>query len=289
MYKKINLIIICVFMYAVAYTQVDENVFREESSKNTEAGVKTGQVMDVHLNFNADWYFYLGEIPGFYVPDFDDTDWRVLDVPHDWSVEGQFSKDNPSASSGAYLPTGVGCYRKTFVLPEGSEGKRIKIRFDGVYMNSTVYVNGVYLGNRPYGFSTFEYDLTPHLKYNGATNVIAVKADNSLLNNSRWYTGSGINRNVHLFITEQQHFKSFATFFRTISISNDVARLKVDCEIISNNYPESMSIKFQRFPEDWKKVIKDAEIKVHLKDKDGKIVNTSKDSRELSDYTSIKS
>jgi len=244
--------------------------------------------MDMHLNFNADWYFYLGEIPGFYVPDFDDTDWRVLDVPHDWSVEGQFSKDNASASSGGYLPTGIGCYRKTFVLPKGSEGKRIKIRFDGVYMNSSVYVNGVYLGNRPYGFSTFEYDLTPHLKYNGGTNVIAVKVDNSLLNNSRWYTGSGINRNVHLFITEQQHFKSFATFFRTASISDGIARLKVDCEIISNNYEESKGIRFQRFPEDWEKVIKNAEIKVLLKDNDGGIVNTSTDSRELSDYTSIK-
>jgi len=288
MFNTIRLTIICLFINFNAFSQVDENVFREENSKNTEAGVKTGQVMDMHLNFNADWYFYLGEIPGFYVPDFDDTDWRVLDVPHDWSVEGQFSKDNASASSGGYLPTGIGCYRKTFVLPKGSEGKRIKIRFDGVYMNSSVYVNGVYLGNRPYGFSTFEYDLTPHLKYNGGTNVIAVKVDNSLLNNSRWYTGSGINRNVHLFITEQQHFKSFATFFRTASISDGIARLKVDCEIISNNYEESKGIRFQRFPEDWEKVIKNAEIKVLLKDNDGGIVNTSTDSRELSDYTSIK-
>ena len=288
MFNTIRLTIICLFINFNAFSQVDENVFREENSKNTEAGVKTGQVMDMHLNFNADWYFYLGEIPGFYVPDLDDTDWRVLDVPHDWSVEGQFSKDNASASSGGYLPTGIGCYRKTFVLPKGSEGKRIKIRFDGVYMNSSVYVNGVYLGNRPYGFSTFEYDLTPHLKYNGGTNVIAVKVDNSLLNNSRWYTGSGINRNVHLFITEQQHFKSFATFFRTASISDGIARLKVDCEIISNNYEESKGIRFQRFPEDWEKVIKNAEIKVLLKDNDGGIVNTSTDRRELSDYTSIK-
>ena len=288
MFNTIRLTIICLFINFNAFSQVDENVFREENSKNTEAGVKTGQVMDMHLNFNDDWYFYLGEIPGFYVPDFDDTDWRVLDVPHDWSVEGQFSKDNASASSGGYLPTGIGCYRKTFVLPKGSEGKRIKIRFDGVYMNSSVYVNGVYLGNRPYGFSTFEYDLTPHLKYNGGTNVIAVKVDNSLLNNSRWYTGSGINRNVHLFITEQQHFKSFATFFRTASISDGIARLKVDCEIISNNYEESKGIRFQRFPEDWEKVIKNAEIKVLLKDNDGGIVNTSTDRRELSDYTSIK-
>ena len=289
MYKKINLIIICVFIYSIAFSQDDENVFREESSEKAATSENTGQAMDMHLNFNADWNFYLGEIPGFYVPDFDDTDWRVLDVPHDWSVEGQFSKDNPSASSGGYLPTGIGCYRKTFVLPKGSEGKRIKIRFDGVYMNSSVYLNGIYLGNRPYGFSTFEYDLTPHLKYKGSTNVIAVKVDNSLWKNSRWYTGSGINRNVHLFITEQQHFKSFATFFRTASIRDNVARLKVDCEILSNNYPESMSIKFQRFPEDWKKVIKKAQIKALLKDKEGKTVAKTTDNRELSDYTSIKS
>ncbi len=292
MHKLLNLIIpiaILFFAYSTAFSQVDENVFREESSDNAGTGEHTELVVDMHLDFNADWYFQLGEIPGFHVPEYDDSDWRVLDVPHDWSVEGQFAEENPSSVSGAYLPTGIACYRKYFVLPEGSEGKRIRIRFDGVYMNSTVYLNGIYLGNRPYGFSTFEYDLTPHLKYNGERNVIAVKVDNSLTVNCRWYTGSGINRNVHLYISEQQHFKSFGTFFRTTSIDGNTARLKVDCEVISNNYPESMSISFQRFPEEWKKVIKEARITALLKDKEGAILAEASDNHLLSDYTSIKS
>jgi len=292
MYKHHSIILIFFLLflsYSSASSQVDENVFRDVVAKNLENGESSEQMMDIHINFHSDWYFHLGETPGFYFPDFDDSDWRVLDVPHDWSIEGQFSKDNPTGVPGGYLPAGIGCYRKYFLLPEGTKGKRIKIRFDGVYMNSTVYLNGVYLGNRPYGFSTFEYDLTPHLKYDGSTNVIAVKVDNSLYGNCRWYTGSGINRNVHLFITEQQHFKSFATFFRTISVEDNIARMKVDCEVISNNYPESDRINFQRFPEDWKKVIKDARIIAVLKDREGNIFAESGENYKLSDYTSIKS
>jgi beta-galactosidase len=292
MHKLIILINLTAFLFFAntsTYSQLDENVFRVDSSNNIDTEENDLQIMDVQLDFNSDWHFYLGETPGFHVPEFDDSDWRILDVPHDWSVEGQFAEDNPSSVSGGYLPTGIACYRKYFVLPEGSEGKRIKIRFDGVYMNSTVYLNGMYLGNRPYGFSTFEYDLTPHLKYNGERNVIAVKVDNSLTINCRWYTGSGINRNVHLNISEQQHFKSFGTFFRTISIDDNIARLKVDCAVISNDYPESMRINFQRFPEDWKKVIKNARIIALLKDREGGVFAEASESLELSDYTTIKS
>ncbi len=270
-------------------SQVDENVFRDENKKSKQTADNPDQIMDMHLNFNADWRFHLGETPGFQDPDFDDADWRVLNLPHDWSIEGEFSEDNPNGPSEAYLPTGTGCYRKYFVLPEGSKGKRIKIRFDGVYMNSSVYLNGVFLGNRPYGFSTFEYDLTPSLKYDGKKNVIAVKVDNSRLHDSRWYAGSGINRNVHLSISEQQHFKSFSTFFRTISTEGNMARMKVDCEVISNNYPESASVSFQRYPEDWHKVVKDARIIVLMKDRNDSIFARAIDSVKLSDYTSVKS
>jgi len=292
MYMQLNLTtLIAILFFAIsgAYSQVDENVFRDAKSKNTVTGEDANPVMDLHLNFNADWHFHLGETPGFYAPEFDDSSWRVLDVPHDWSVEGQFSKENPSGVSGGYLPTGTGCYRKYFVMPGGSKGKRVKIRFDGVYMNSSVYLNGIYLGNRPYGFSTFEYDLTPWLKFNGERNVIAVKVDNSLMGNCRWYTGSGINRNVHLFISGQQHFKSFGTFFRTTSIDGSGARLRVDCEVISNNYPESQAINFQQFPDDVKRVVKNARIKALLKNKEGDIFAEAVDSLKLSDYTSGKS
>lgn len=289
--RQFKIILNSVLMLCSSFgqAQVDENVVREVKSQRVESGENLRNNMDLRLNFNSDWLFYLGEKPGFYVTEFDDSKWRVLDVPHDWSIEGQFAEDNPSTVSGAFLPMGIGCYRKYFVLPEAAKGKRIKIRFDGIYMNSSVYLNGIFLGNRPYGFSTFEYDLTPHLKFNGEKNVMAVKVDNSLIINSRWYTGSGINRNVWLNISEQQHFKSFGTFFRTASIDGNVARLKVDCEVISNNYPESQNINFQRFPEDWKKVIKDAKIAALLKEADGSIFAETSRSFELGDYTSVKS
>jgi beta-galactosidase len=284
---SIKIFILLIFTSFQAIAQIDENVFRDIKSKN--GGVKTdsANVMDLHLNFNSDWHFHLGETPGFYEPDFDDSAWRVLDVPHDWSVEGQFAKENPVGVSGGYLPIGIGCYRKHFTLPEGTKGKRVKISFDGIYMNSLVYLNGIYLGNRPYGFSTFEYDITPFLKYNGSKNVIAVKVDNSLPSTCRWYTGSGINRNVHLFITEQQHFKSFGTFFRTTSFKDNIARMKVSCEVVSNNYQESMNINFQRFPEDWKKVLKNARITVRIKDKDGAIFAETSGKFVLGDYTTL--
>jgi len=288
--RKLSLIFgFMVFACSNVYSQVDENVFRDKNSKNAGSEVKAEPVMDMELNFNADWRFFLGESSGFYVPEFDDAGWRVLNVPHDWSVEGQFAEVNQTGASGGYLPTGIGCYRKHFVLPDSSKGKRIIIRFDGVYMNSSVYLNGIYLGNRPYGFSTFEYDLTPFLRYNGDGNVIAVKVDNSLIGNCRWYTGSGINRSVHLFITEQQHFKSSGTFFRTTSIDGNIARMKVDCEVISNNYPESMKINYQQFPESWKKIHKKARVAALLKDGEGAIYAETADSLELSDYTSVKS
>ncbi len=276
------------FTCSKAICQIDENVSREVKSKRSGLKADSSNVMDLHLNFNSDWHFHLGETPGFYEPDFNDSAWRVLDVPHDWSVEGQFAEKNPVGVSGGYLPIGIGCYRKYFTLPEGTKGKRVKIRFDGVYMNSSVYLNGTYLGNRPYGFSTFEYDLTPYLKYNGSVNVIAVKVDNSLPNTCRWYTGSGINRNVHLYISEQQHFKSFCTFFRTISIKDNIARMKVSCEVISNNFPESMNINFQRFPEDWKKVLKNALITAQIKDKDGATFAETSCKFVLGDYTTLK-
>jgi beta-galactosidase len=292
MHKQRNLTITFALLFLACsnvFSQVDENVSREIRNKNNGANAVSSNVMDLHLDFNADWRFHLGEIPGFFVPEFDDSAWRLLQVPHDWSVEGQFAKDNPNGVSGGFLPAGTGCYRKYFVMPEGTKGKRVKIRFDGVYMNSSVYLNGTFLGNRPYGFSTFEYDLTPGLKFNGERNVLAVKVDNSLPGNSRWYTGSGINRNVHLYISEQQHFKSFGTFFRTTSIAGNVARLKVDCEVISNNYPESQNVNFQRFPEDVKRIVKDVRIKALLKDKEGAICAEAADIRQLSDYTTIKS
>ena len=150
-----------------------------------------------HQSFDKDWLFVLADSAGMQNSEYSDGHWRRLSLPHDWAIEGDFSPSNPSGASGGALPGGIGWYRKHFSLSPDEKYDRFTITFDGVYMNSTVYINGHKLGTRPYGYSTFEYDLTPYI-YKKGDNVIAVKVDNSDQPNSRWYSGCGIYRHVWL-------------------------------------------------------------------------------------------
>ena len=158
--------------------------------------------------FDKDWRFLLGDSASMAKADYDDSSWRLLDVPHDWAIEGDFFVGNPSGAGGGALPGGIGWYRKTFTLGDCEtpmKGTKFFIEFDGVYMNSTVYVNGEKVGNRPYGYSSFEYDITPYVRE--GRNVVAVRVDNSDQPNSRWYSGCGIYRHVWLTKTAQTHIK----------------------------------------------------------------------------------
>ncbi|MGN0276014.1 MAG: Ig-like domain-containing protein [Hominisplanchenecus sp.] len=169
------------------------------------------------ISFNSDWKFSLDESESMNAEkaDFDDSQWRTLDLPHDYSIEMDFDRNSPAGSGGGYLNAGVGWYRKTFVLPESMAGKRISIDFGGVYMDSTTYVNGEMIGNYPYGYSTFAYDITDQLVADGVTeNVIAVRVNNQLPS-SRWYSGSGIYRNVNLVVTDDVHVERYGTFVKT--------------------------------------------------------------------------
>ena len=150
-----------------------------------------------HQSFDKGWLFVLADSAGMQNSEYADGHWRRLNLPHDWAIEGDFSPSNPSGASGGALPGGIGWYRKHFSLSPDEKYDRFTITFDGVYMNSTVYINGHKLGTRPYGYSTFEYDLTPYI-YKKGDNVIAVKVDNSDQPNSRWYSGCGIYRHVWL-------------------------------------------------------------------------------------------
>ena len=152
--------------------------------------------------FNDNWSFSLSDNPKASETDFDDKDWRVLNLPHDWAIEGDFSKDNPSSD------------------------KIIRIDFDGIYMNSEVFINGQSLGKRPYGYIPFGYDITPYLKWN-EKNVIAVRVDNSEQPNSRWYSGCGIYRNVWLTKTNPVHVDEWGTYVTTSEISNNNATLNI--------------------------------------------------------------
>jgi beta-galactosidase/beta-glucuronidase len=158
-----------------------------------------------HLSFDKGWLFTLADSAGMWKADYADAHWRSLNLPHDWAIEGDFSPGNPSGASGGALPGGIGWYRKHFSLNPHEKYDRFTITFDGVYMNSTVYINGHQLGTRPYGYSTFEYDLTPYINRKG-DNVIAVKVDNSDQPNSRWYSGCGIYRHVWLTKTMKKAY-----------------------------------------------------------------------------------
>ena len=170
------------------------------------------------------WTFTTGDPVGAEQPAFDDSGWRSVDLPHDWSIEGPYDEAAATTGRGGYLPTGVGWYRRSFTLPEGSDGRHVWIEFDGVYQNSDVWINGQHVGHRPYGYVSFYYDLTSHLQ--AGENVIAVRVDNSRQPNSRWYSGSGIYRHVWLTITDPLHVAQWGTFVTTPEV--DSARAVVD-------------------------------------------------------------
>ena len=196
-------------------------------------------VLPIHANprpgktikFNADWRFHLGDVSNGQAPELDDSKWRALNLPHDWSIEGEFDEKNPAGIGGGALPGGVGWYRKTFNVPEGDKGKLVFIDFDGVYRNSEVWINGHYLGKRPYGYISFRYELTPYLRFGGQKNVIAVKADNSQQPNSRWYSGSGIYRNVWLTVTDKVFVDHWGTYLTTPEVSEQTARINLKTRV----------------------------------------------------------
>lgn len=162
-------------------------------------------------DFNDGWRFSLGDVPEASGPSFDDEGWRQLELPHDWAIEGDFSPENPSGVGGGALPGGIGWYRKTFLAPAADSCKLWRIEFDGVYMNSEVFVNGVSLGVRPYGYISFGYDISHLLEWD-AENVVAVRVDNAEQPNSRWYSGCGIYRNVRLVKTGKVRVAPYGIF-----------------------------------------------------------------------------
>lgn len=179
-------------------------------------------------SFNSGWKFSLESDvqPGVSDPEFNDRSWRQLDLPHDWAIEGDFSQDNPSGPGGGALPGGVGWYRKQFRIR--NLDCRYKIEFDGIYMNSSVYVNGHLVGTRPYGYISFSYDITDFLVR--SSNTIAVRVDNSDQPNSRWYSGCGIYRDVRLVKVTPVHVAQWGTYV-TARTDNNRATLDIETRI----------------------------------------------------------
>lgn len=211
--KSLKVIIACTFFSLLFFAGND--------SDGQSAGRHT-------LNFNHDWLFFKGDAGDGQKSTLDDSGWRLLDLPHDWSIEGPFSKEYASATG--YLPGGIGWYRKTFTVAESEKGRRVFIYFNGVYNNSEVWINGNYLGKRPNGYISFQYDLTPYVN-SGKENLIAVKVDHSLFGDSRWYTGSGIYRDVSLILKDPVHIKQWGVYWTTPEVTAEQAKLQVEVSI----------------------------------------------------------
>jgi beta-galactosidase len=186
--------------------------------------------------FTENWLFKLGE----------DTsgNWRTLNLPHDWSIEGTFDPKHPASVDGGALPGGLGWYKKSFVVPAANRGKKYFIQFDGVYQKSSVYINGKLAGYRPNGYSSFEYDLTPYLNF-GEMNELLVKVDNSQQPNSRWYSGSGIYRNVWMSTRDFTHIENWGTYVIASKPVNGSSEITIQTEIAfakNNKGAENFSI-----------------------------------------------
>src|SRR5205809_4351599 len=192
-------------------------------------------------DFDNNWKFYLGNADDAKSISFNDASWHTLNLPHDWSIELPFDSTSPTGNGGGALRGGIGWYKKTFTVPVSSKEKHVFIDFDGVYMNSEVFINGHSLGVRPNGYISFRYDLTPYLKFDNEKNIIAVKVSNDPQPNSRWYSGSGIYRNVWLVTTNDVFVDHWGTHVITTGVSNASASVNL-ASIIKNTTSSSKNI-----------------------------------------------
>lgn len=193
-------------------------------------------------NFNKNWKFTLTDDTRYTQVQLDDSDWQTLDVPHDWAFENGIHKEGAQGQGGGYHDGGIGWYRKTFDIGKESLDKTVYIEFDGVYMNSEVWINGNYLGKRPYGYISFRYDISKHLK--AGKNVIAVRADNSLEPSARWYHPCGIYAAVRLIEVHPLHVAPNGIFITTPRIDPESALVNVSLEL-SGDEQRNVSIAHQ--------------------------------------------
>src|SRR6476660_195727 len=192
--------------------------------------------------FDDNWKFIKSDIPNGEKQNINDNDWRIVELPHDWSIEdlpnqgdpviGPFTTKSIGATATGYTVGGTAWYRKYFTL-NNVANKKVTIYFDGVYMNSDVWVNEHHLGNHPYGYTAFYYDLTPYLKQNGE-NILAVRVRNEG-RNSRWYSGSGIYRHVWLTVTNPVHIDQWGIYITTPKVSETSATINIQTAIIKDD------------------------------------------------------
>ncbi len=197
----------------------------------TAAAAESSPRQRVTMDFG--WKFMLGDPAGAEVPTFADSAWQAVDLPHDWSIHLAFDPATPSGRAGGFLPTGIGWYRKTFRLPPADAGQSVEIEFEGIRERAQVWINGHLLGQRPYGYTSVVYDLTPFLQFGDQDNVLAVRADNSQQPNSRWYAGSGIYRHTWLLVTNRLHIPPWGTQVTTPVATADRAVVAASIQVVN--------------------------------------------------------
>ena len=220
------------------------------------------------ISFDENWHFIKDNPAGAETPGFDDSGWRTLDLPHDWSIEdlpdqdgvnviGPFSKVSPGKMGTGYFIGGTAWYRKSFTVSKEDKDKIAYLLFEGVYMNSDVWINGKHLGNHPYGYTSFYYDITPFLNPAGQPNVVAVQVKNEGVN-ARWYSGSGIYRHTWLTLVNPVHVGVWGTFVTTPVVTEKSAEVNI-ATTLKNSGKESASLT----------------VKVQIMDSNGKVVGTA--------------
>ncbi len=186
------------------------------------------------VSLDHGWAFHQGDAAGAEKPGWDDSRWRRVDVPHDWSIEGEFKESAPTTGSGGWLPSGVAWYRRKLEIPANSGGRCFWVEFDGVMANSEVWINGHHLGRRPNGYVSFRYDLTDHLKP-GAGNLLVVKTDTSAQPSSRWYSGAGIYRHVRLVSAHPVHVEPWGVFITTPEVAESSATVRIQTSLANQS------------------------------------------------------
>lgn len=213
----------------------------------------------VKQSFDFGWKFTTGDPEAAQSLAFNDSRWQTVDLPHDWSIEGPYSETEPTGGPGGYLPTGIGWYRKKFRVTPGIHARKFFIEFDGVYQHSEVWLNGHSLGYRPYGYISFGYDMTPHLRL-AEENLIAVRVDNSAQPNCRWYSGSGIYRHVWLVETSPIHLARWGTYITTPEVTPATAQIRIRTTVNNESAESTPLVLRTRILDEQKNEVASAEL-----------------------------
>jgi beta-galactosidase len=221
--SKIRIITLIMCLLMMASTAIASNKLSPETVSSKSAARKM-------VEFNNDWFFHLGDVPGFEKSGFDHQKWQSVHLPHDYSIGQKRILEAPYRESVGY-PGGVGCYLKILQLDKTDLGKKVYINFDGVWQNSRVWVNGILVGERPNGYVPFIYEISSHLK--AGENSIAVRCDNTKFPNARWYTGSGIYRPVTLTVVDPIHIAPWGVFVIPEDVSSKQAKLRIQTTLVN--------------------------------------------------------